>query len=161
MPDLADRLRQQISTETPLLRKISDDLAGTRPGGGEGWSRKQELGHLLDSATNNRVRFVRAALEGSFDGPSYNPDGWVAMGGYPEASWHELVQLWSATNVALASVVDRIPEERLGSPCRIGQNAPVTLEFLIDDYILHAQHHIDHVLARDKVTAYPRAAPAV
>ena len=106
MQDLADRLRQQISTEAPLLRKVSDDVASTRPGGGEGWSRKQELGHLLDSATNNRVRFVKAALEGSFDGPSYNPDGWVAMGGYPEASWHELVELWSATNLALASVVD-------------------------------------------------------
>jgi hypothetical protein len=38
----------------------------------------------------------------------------------------------------------------------VGKDAPVTLEFLIDDYILHMQHHLDHILAREHVTAYPR-----
>jgi hypothetical protein len=33
--------------------------------------------------------------------------------------------------------------------------APVTLEFLIDDYILHLRHHVDDLLSRDKITVYP------
>ena len=53
-----------------------------RPGGGEGWSRKQELGHLIDSATNNRVRFIRATLEGQLSGPSHDARKWVELGGY-------------------------------------------------------------------------------
>jgi len=43
----------------------------------------------------------------------------------------------------------------LASLCTIGGDAPVTLSTLIGDYILHRQHHIDHLLARVKVTRYP------
>jgi hypothetical protein len=161
MTTLANSLRELVATEGPRLRAISEDAARTRPGGAEGWSRKQELGHLLDSATNNRVRFVRGALEGGYDGPSYDGDGWVAMGGYSEARWSDLVDLWCALNVALAAVVDRVPPERLPAQCRVGGSQPVTLEFLIEDYMLHAKHHLDHIVERGKMTAYPGATMGV
>jgi hypothetical protein len=28
---------------------------------------------------------------------------------------------------------------------------------VIEDYILHMQHHLDHILGREKITAYPSA----
>ena len=46
----------------PRLRSIADAVATEKPSPGA-WSRKEELGHLIDSATNNHVRFVRASLE--------------------------------------------------------------------------------------------------
>jgi hypothetical protein len=37
----------------------------------------------------------------------------------------------------------------------------VTLEFLIEDYVLHMQHHLDHILERNVITEYPGAALGV
>jgi hypothetical protein len=57
--------------------------------------------------------------------------------------------------------VKRIPEERLAASCVISEGAPVTLRFIIEDYILHMQHHLDHILGREKITQYPGAAAGI
>jgi DinB superfamily len=152
MNSFSARLHTAIAEEEPRLRAISEESASARLRGGEGWSKKQELGHLIDSATNNRVRFIKAALENQYSGPSYDGNGWVELGGYSGMPWTDLVDLWKMLNRALAVVVDRIPRERLPARCRIGESEAVTLEFVIDDYILHMQHHLDHILAREHQT---------
>jgi hypothetical protein len=157
MDSFSGRLQSVIAEEEPRLRAISEESASARSGGGEGWSMKQELGHLIDSATNNRVRFIKAALESQYSGPSYDGEGWVELGGYSEMPWTDLINLWTMLNRALAVVVYRIPQERLGAPCRIGESEAVTLEFVIDDYVLHMQHHLDHILSRERLTPYPGA----
>jgi hypothetical protein len=43
----------------------------------------------------------------------------------------------------------------------MGDATPVTLGFLIDDYVLHMQHHLDHILGREKLTQYPGAAAGI
>lgn len=158
---LAQRLRTVIEEEEPNLRSLPEDAADARADGGKGWSRKQELGHLIDSATNNRVRFVKAALEGAYDGPTYDGCGWVDLGGYTTIPWDDLIELWRRLNSALAVLLDHIPQERLLAMCRIANAKPLTLEFIINDYILHMQHHLDHILARERMTTYPGAAAGV
>lgn len=110
-----------------------------------GWSKKEILGHLIDSALNNHQRFVRASLDGDYSGPSYAQQGWVAMHGYGEMAWTRLFEYWRTQNELLCEVVDRIPENRLESPCRIGENAQVTLQFLVTDYLDHLQHHVEQI----------------
>ena len=154
MIDLPVRLRRVVALEDPLLRAMADSSVDVSPRSGV-WSKKQELGHLIDSATNNRVRFVRAALEGKYVGPSYDGRGWVDLGGYASMPWVELVDLWKALNLALAAVLERIPADRLEAQCIVGDHAAVTLEYVIDDYILHMQHHLDHILSRERITGYP------
>ncbi len=154
--DLAAKLRAVLTQEENGLRAISEQVAAERPGGGPGWIRKQELGHLLDSATNNRVRFVSAALAGEYAGPSYQQNGWVQLGAYEEFSWCLLLDIWFNANELLATAIARIPDDRLTAPCTIAQQ-PCTLHFLIVDYILHMQHHLDHILGRAELTAYPGA----
>jgi hypothetical protein len=158
---LAARLRAAIASDLARLLDISEEEALVRFGGGQGWNRKHELGHLLDSTTNNRVRFAVAALQGHYTGPTYDGVGWVELGGYASLPWLELVDLWERMNQALAALIERISVDRLGSLCTIGANAEVSLRFLIDDYILHMQHHLDHVVGREKMTAYPGAAIGV
>jgi hypothetical protein len=158
---LAARLRAAIGYDLARLLDISEEEAFVRFGGGQGWNRKHELGHLLDSATNNRVRFAGAALQGHYTGPTYDGIGWVELGGYASLPWLELVDLWERMNQALAALVERIPAQRLDCLCKIGANAEVSLRFLIDDYILHMQHHLDHIVGREKMTAYPGAAMGV
>src|SRR5689334_20169362 len=100
---LSQSLRDAIAAEEPRLRSISEQAASSAPTPGA-WSRKQELGHLIDSATNNRVRFVKGALENGLSGPSYDGEGWVALGGYNEMPWSSLIDLWKALNDALVPV---------------------------------------------------------
>lgn len=120
------------------------------------WSQKQELGHLIDSAANNHVRFVRASLEPEFHGLPYDADAWVALHAYGDLQWAMLVDFWERYNRLLVELVARIPEERLATRCVVGQSAPVTLGFLIEDYIAHMQHHLDHILGREKTHRVPR-----
>ena len=150
---LAQLLQSAIETELPHLQGITETVAEEKSG--SKWSRKEELGHLIDSASNNHLRFVRAALEREFHGPSYDQNGSVVLHGYQEQSWADLLEFWRRYNQLLVAVVARIPEGKLQTFCTIGSNAPVTLHFLIADYVRHMQHHLDHILRREAVTQYP------
>jgi len=112
-----------------------------------GWTRKQIVGHLLDSASNNRQRFVRAASEGSYKGPKYAQDAWVAAHGYADQPWRLLLDWWETEHEILMAIVDRIPAERLATRCVVGDDAPVTLQFLIEDYVAHQRWHVRQVQA--------------
>jgi hypothetical protein len=39
----------------------------------------------------------------------------------------------------------RIPADRYVSPCSIGESEPVTLEFVIGDYLAHLKHHVAQI----------------
>ncbi len=116
---------------------------------------------MIDSASNNHLRFVRAALESEYHGPSYDQNRSVTLHGYQELNWNELIEFWRRYNSLLAGVIARIPESKLTTHCRVGNSAQVTLRFLIEDYIAHMQHHLDHILSRETLTQYPGAALGV
>jgi len=156
---LSAHLLETISRELPHLQALPEPLAEIHPNGPEAWSPKQELGHLIDSATNNHIRFVRAALEGAYRGPGYAQNDWVHIHAYQEMPWEDIVSTWHTYNKFLASLIANIPANKLAAECFIGSaQAPETLAFVIDDYILHMQHHIDHLLRRQSITEYPQAA---
>jgi hypothetical protein len=141
MPNqLAQEFRAQLNALHATLLTLSPELAET-PWRSGGWTRKQIVGHLLDSAANNRQRFVRAAIHGSFTGPDYAQDAWVAAHGYAGQSWETLLRWWNVEHEILAAAVDNIPEERLDASCAIGDGAPVSLRFLIGDYLRHQRWH--------------------
>jgi DinB superfamily len=142
--ELAQRFRAEISDIRARLLGVPPDLADV-PFRAGGWTRKQLVGHLLDSAANNRQRFVRAAIEGQYAGPGYAQEAWVTAHGYENQSWETLLRWWQAEQEILAAVVDRIGEERLDASCTVGSGAPVTLRFLIEDYLTHHRHHVGQI----------------
>ncbi|UWZ85348.1 DinB family protein [Occallatibacter riparius] len=144
--ETAIRFRKGMDEVREALLAVRSDLADV-PWRPNGWTRKQIVGHLLDSAANNRQRFVRAALDGAYSGPGYAQDAWVELQGYAEQSWETLLRWWQAEHEMLAAIVDRIPTERLGAQCVIGGDKPVTLAFVIDDYVRHQKHHLGQITA--------------
>jgi hypothetical protein len=148
-------LRKTIERELPHLRKLNDPEVTLRPKGPDSWSPKEELGHLIDSAANNHMRFVRAALEPEYHGPRYAQNAWVRLHAYQETPWTTVVDFWFQYNSLLATLLDQIPADCGGRLCFIGDGSPETLEFIADDYIVHMQHHLDHLLGRADVTPYP------
>jgi hypothetical protein len=149
-----------IEGELPNLRALSEDGASVPRGPGK-WSPKEELGHLIDSASNNHLRFVGAATQPEFRGPTYAQNEWVRLHGYARMPWETVVNFWFQYNALLGRVVENIPEDALDRLCfighGIGHQPPVTLRFLIGDYVFHMQHHIDLLLRRETITAYPGA----
>jgi DinB superfamily len=154
--DLSFSLAQTIQRELPSLRALTDERASLARAPGK-WSAKEELGHLVDSAANNHIRFVRATIEVELRGPGYAQDDWVRLHGYSSMSWDAIINVWFQYNTLLAALVDRIPDDRLETQCYIGTSPAVTLRFVIEDYILHMQHHIDQLLGRQVITQYPGA----
>jgi DinB superfamily len=146
MTELAQKFRADLDDVHRVLISVPEALADV-PWRVGGWTRKQIVGHLLDSATNNRQRFVRAASEGFFNGRNYDQDAWVAAHGYTEQSWQTLLNWWEAEHEILMAIVDRIPEERLESECVMDADGPVTLRFLIEDYVTHQRWHLKQILA--------------
>jgi hypothetical protein len=101
------------------------------------------------------MRFVRGVLDSEYQGPSYAQNDWVSIHGYAEMNWDFLVTLWFHYNLLLAVLFERIPSEKFATPCTIGSYEPAALDFVIEDYIRHLQHHVDHILARATITPYP------
>jgi hypothetical protein len=144
MTDVSGQLRSLVDAVEESLRQIPERET-TQPVLPGGWSRKQVLGHLIDSASNNHQRFVRAMLLPSLDFPGYDQEGNIRVQAVQEADWPMLVSLWAAYNRYLAHVLARIPPARLDTPCRIGAGEPVTLGFLASDYLTHLRHHLHQI----------------
>lgn len=114
-----------------------------RPGG---WCARETLGHLIDSACNNQRRFIvgQSAGVAQFDG--YEQDAWVDRQDYRDESWLALVALWTAYNRHIAHVMRHTADAAAACTARAPDgSAPVTIRFLMDDYVVHLQHHVQQI----------------
>jgi hypothetical protein len=144
MTPTADRLASILATTPLRLADLSDaDASQSAPGH---WSKKQILGHLIDSAANNHQRFVRAQLAESYEGPTYQQESWVATQGYATESWSDLVDLWRLYNRHLLHIIRTVKGTALPVPCAIGGSAPVPLSEVMSSYVDHLEHHLAQIL---------------
>ncbi len=134
------QLREVVDQVVPRLRAITEEAAAVKPAPDK-WSFKEELGHLIDSAANNHQRFIRLQLQPELTLPGYAQEGWVLANQYQQASWADLITLWSVYNLHLAFVIERIDPAHAG---RIWHHpeADYTLQFLVDDYVVHMKGHL-------------------
>lgn len=150
--EIAAALRETVARAAPWLRALPADQAAQPRAPGK-WSVQQMVGHLIDSASNNHQRFVRAAQQEPLVFPGYEQDAWVALQRYDDAPWLELVALWEAFNRQLARVVEALPAdavERVRPQHNLDEIAwesplpgePVTLAFFMQDYVHHLRHHL-------------------
>jgi len=141
----ADELTRVVETAVAKLERIDEEVTRVKPGPTK-WSKQEILGHLIDSSANNHQRFLRAQEADLLVFPRYEQNTWVSVQGYNSSSWSELVELWRLYNAHLAQVIRRIPEEKLAMECRIGPNDPVSLRYLVEDYVVHQKHHLAQIL---------------
>jgi hypothetical protein len=140
---VAENFQHVLATADGVLAGISEENANQswRPGG---WTRKQILGHLCDSALNNRVRIVRAILNGHYEGPEYEQNKWVELHGYHELPWSDLFQLWRLENQLLGRALANAPVSAFVASVSIG-DAHMSLEAWVQDYLGHLIHHIEQI----------------
>lgn len=136
-------LSSVVANAVPRLQAISEDVASQKPSQDE-WSKKEILGHLIDSAANNHQRFVRLQLQPEISLPGYEQDNWVRLNRYQQTAWTELITLWSAYNRHLATVIESLDNAALGHVWH-SPGGDVTLEFIATDYVVHMKHHLSEI----------------
>lgn len=156
MDQWLDDFKQTIDSASARLLRITE-AQSEQPRAEDHWSAKQIIGHLIDSATNNHARFVLAQMKDDLVFPGYDQDRWVQVQDYQHASWSQLIDLWRAYNYHLLHVMTSAPEEKLQNFCAqhslqtiafetVAPAEPVTLEYLMKDYVVHLKHHLKQIL---------------
>jgi hypothetical protein len=160
MKDALADFRRTVETAAKRLLALSEEEARRRRKGSEGWSSKQIVGHLIDSAANNHRRFVLAQFTDDLQFEGYAQEDWVSAQDYDAEPWSQIVELWRAYNLHLAHVMSSTPEEVLRRPRGahsldriafklVDAQEPTTLEYLMIDYIEHLKHHLAQIFPDD------------
>lgn len=146
----AEELEQTLEQYTAQLRKIDEVDAAIKPTPAK-WSKKELVGHLIDSAQNNLRRFIVAQYEES---PTiqYRQDDWVRINNYQKYRLEDLIQLWYLTNKQIVAVLDGMDIQTAERTCNTGSLH--RLDWLATDYIKHLKHHLHQLLQLEEIP-YP------
>ncbi|MBT8379089.1 MAG: DinB family protein [Ignavibacteria bacterium] len=142
-----DRLQAHIdSIPQEFLKYPEGEL--NRKFAPEKWSKKEILGHLIDSAVNNHMRFIKAQyLPSPVLIDSYAQNDWVKIQNYNEIETSELIKLWKVFNVHIINIMNNTPEENLNIELKAEdpfENTD-TLFLLMKDYVDHMDHHLNKI----------------
>lgn len=145
MKDIAEKLRRVLEYTVPILQEISDADASIKTQINK-WSKKELLGHLIDSACNNQQKFVRTMENKHLEFNGYKQDHWVDSQKYIDANWLELIDFWKAFNRHIAHIIENVDADKLSNTISIENSEPFTLEFIMKDYGEHLKHHLKQIL---------------
>lgn len=141
------RLNQHIEDVPAQLSDLSDDeWQAKQP---RKWSRKELLGHLVDSALNNLKRFTEAQFGPEpYTFSSYRQNELVMVNGYQNLPVDHLLILWQSLNRQIVYVVGELPESARQRKVMVkgSDGPPRSLSWLIEDYVGHMEHHLETLL---------------
>ena len=142
------RLNRFIEKVPVLFNKMTEDMLSNKPSP-EKWSKKEILGHLIDSAVNNHIRFIKIQLEPApYQITPYKQNDWVKLNRYQQKQGKEIAELWAQLNKQIYYVVSQIPKEVLQTRIKLA-NGESTLEWLITDYVEHMEHHLKQIFGSE------------
>lgn len=150
MKETATELEELINKYKPSLLSVKEPALLHKPSP-EKWSKKEIIGHLIDSAQSNIRRFVVAQYE---ETPFivYNQDKWVAIAAYQEWNSKELIDLWYLLNKQICEIFKNTASDAAQRTCQTQELH--TIEWLANDYIKHLKHHLHQVLELEPIP-YP------
>jgi len=155
MQDFLNDFQQTIDDASKSLLAISPEKSSAPREPGK-WSPKQIIGHLIDSASNNHQRFVRAQFTDDLVFDGYEQEGWVRVQNYQDEDWAQLVNFWKLYNQHMLHLMSQIPEEtrlklrykhnlhQLASD-KLSETEPVTLDWFMRDYVEHMKKHLTQI----------------
>lgn len=110
------------------------------------WSKKEILGHLVDSAIHNLVRFTEINyMEKPYRHRPYSQMDLVNLNQYQEMNIEELTQLWFVLNNQIIRIMKSVDPEALNYEIVLSDESRIDLKFLMTDYVEHLEHHINQI----------------
>src|SRR5688572_13571139 len=116
MKKITEELQQIINDYTTEISSISEQEFAAKPLP-EKWSKKEVLGHLIDSAHNNLRRFITGQYETSPPHITYDQDFWVNANGYTFSKKQDVLLLWRLMNERICVVLNTMPIDNYSKLC--------------------------------------------
>lgn len=144
MKQVTAELREIVSTWVGKTSAFPDDAFSAKPLPHK-WSKKEVLGHLVDSGQNNLRRFICGQYEEAPPKITYQQDFWVTANRYQQMNKEDVIELWRLVNLQICAVLDEMPKRNYSRQCDTG--ALHSLEWLAADYVRHMKHHLNQIVS--------------
>jgi hypothetical protein len=147
MKNTISELNSIVESYAAKINNISDADFSAKPLPKK-WSKKEVLGHLIDSGQNNLRRFIVGQYESTPPKITYDQNFWVESNGYQKMDKDSVIRLWKLVNQQIASTLANMPVQNYSRTCDTGkeQVSLKTLEWLADDYVKHMKHHLNQII---------------
>lgn len=146
MEEVVQQLESIVNTYTVQFLNFTEEALTHQSSPGK-WSKKEIIGHLIDSAQNNIRRFVVTQYQ---DTPHivYAQNEWVSIQHYQLYNSKDLIQLWALLNRHIIMILKNMPANKYALPCNTGkgQEELHSIQFLATDYITHHLHHLKQIV---------------
>jgi len=110
------------------------------------WSKKEILGHLIDSGLYNLQRFTEIQFaEKPYQIKTYNQVALVKANDYQNAKIDELLNIWLALNYRITYLISIQTATTFAYKINLGDEVS-DLKFLFKDYIAHLAHHLQQIM---------------
>jgi hypothetical protein len=152
MKKIAAQINWFINDYPEKIRSIPETEFAAKPDPKK-WSKKEILGHLIDSAQTNIRRFVTAQYE---EEPFiiYDQDKWVAISNHQHRTIEDLLALWILLNRHISIILANTGDQSALRICKTNNQTPHSIEWLAEDYLKHLLHHLHQVCNMEPVP-YP------
>lgn len=154
MQDTTTELESTVQNFVAKISSIPDGDFSAKPMANK-WSKKEVLGHLIDSAENNLRRFICGQYETPAPKIKYNQDFWVAANQYQNTRAKEVIDNWRLINNKICRVLNQMPSNNYSKVCDVGDGKFLTLECLAVDYVKHLKHHLNQIIPKSFDIVYP------
>lgn len=149
-------LRDILISAHSEITKIPEEILSEKLASNK-WSKKEILGHLIDSASNNYQRFIRAKDQEDLVFDGYDQDAWVKRNRYQERDMAEILDTWWAINRHIAELIEGLSEEVLKKESKnhnfdmicmrpLSKEHMASLSYLIWDYLFHLEYHLAQII---------------
>ena len=151
MENITTRLQQLIEEVPKMIDQFSPAEMAEKPAP-EKWSNKEIMGHLCDSALHNWQRFIYVKnADEPFKITSYPQDDLVRINNYQNLPTGNILALWKNMNRQIIAVIKNMPVEKMDVSIQLPNNEIKDLRFLINDYIVHLEHHLNQVFNQKNI----------
>ncbi len=132
-----------IDVAPKILEQISEEEMSEKPSKNK-WSKKEILGHLIDSAIHNHQRIIRGQFE-NIPEINYDQNKWNEYSFYQQLESKQIIMFWTIYNKHLIEIIKRIPKENIQKQIKVNENL-FAIELIIIDYLEHLEHHLKQVI---------------
>ena len=147
MKKVTEELQRIIADYTVKISSLPENEFTAKPLPNK-WSKKEVVGHLIDSAQNNLRRFICGQYETAPPHIIYDQDFWVSANAYGQAKSEHVIQLWQLINNRICDVLNKMPVNNYDKVCNTGRSTEQlhSLQWLAEDYVKHLKHHLNQVI---------------
>ena len=148
------RLKQNIRRLRQEIHEFSEAFLSLKPSP-EKWSKKEILGHLVDSGRYNLMRFNEMLIvQEPYEIIPYPQVELVKINNYQNKSLSEIIILFESLNLQIIQVIDNMTESDLRKKIIVNDEVQ-TIEFWINDYTDHMEHHFSQIFSKTDTERIP------